>query len=330
MRTSSATKDLLQEIADETGRTLNQVINDTLDDYLKSYYKKDLLKTAKVKERTKMLEPDGIKHEAKIIAFTNNKGGVAKTTTCTSLAVLLNKKKKRVLIVDLDIQRNTSDLMGYDEDNGEPTVRDYFQAFFDGGKKQPVSNFIMSTGYKNVDVILASHDMQLDFESTLLRVSSDRGDLVKRFFDDIRNLELYDYILIDTAPSMGLLVTSTYKYSDWLVIPTDADKQAIDGAINVCNFIAMREEDEMIAAKVAGVVFVRADERTALSKAIPAFRGELAEAGIPCFNTFIPQNADVPKARMNSKPVTDIYPMSKASKKYEALLSELEAKINGI
>lgn len=329
LRTHTATKALLQEVADETNRTLNQTINETLEDYLKDYYKKDIKDTGEKKERSGMLESDGIKHEAKIIAFSNNKGGVAKTTTCTALAVLMGKRQKRVLVIDIDIQRNASDLMGYNSCSEVATVKDYLTAFFDGGKKQPVQNFIHSTEYKNIDVIVSDPGMQHSFESTFLQTCSERGDLIGHLFNDIRKLGIYDYVLVDTQPSMGLLVTSTFKCADWVVIPTDADKHGIEGAINVCNFITMRKEDGMIAAKVAGVLFVRADERTALSKAIPAFKSSLIENGIHCFNTFIPQNTDVPKSRMNSKPVTAMYPASKASKKYEALLSELEVIING-
>ena len=123
---------------------------------------------------------------------------------------------------------------------------------------------------------------------------------------------------------MGIIVTSTYKESDWLIIPTEPEKYGIEGSVKVCNFVNTRIMDELPVAKIAGIVFVKTDERTALAKAIPAFRQQLEEMGAHCFQTTIPHSADVPKARMNGCAVTDLYPLSKPSLKYIELFKELE------
>ena len=325
---------MLKVISDKSGESVNQIINEGLKLVFSKYSSQGLVftkaKDTTVKERRgKMIQPDNRDHAGHIVAFTNNKGGVAKTTTCTSIAVLLGEQGKNVLVVDFDMQKNASDLMGYDFDSDNPSVADYFRTYFNNGRERDVKNYILPTRYSNVDVMIADPNMQTDFEHTLQSVSVARGDLVGHLFKDLKALNLYDYILVDTQPSMGVLVISTYMEADWLVIPADTDKHGIEGAVKVCNFIEMRHADGLKAANIAGVVFVRADERTSIAKAMPEIRHDLTEGHIRCFNSSIPQSADVPKARMEGYTVTDRYPFSKVSKRYESLLAELEDVIHG-
>lgn len=325
-------RERLRIVSIRSDKNVNQLINEGIDLVFDEYEKQgiysDLHPHTSTKERHDMIQSDGQERKTAVITITNNKGGVAKTTTCASLAVVASKKKKRVLVIDLDIQMNTSDLMGYPIGSTEPNVANYLETFFDAQMGTvDIKNYILPTRYKNVDVMISSPKMQVNFEQTLQTVSSNRGDLVGRMIKNIKKLGLYDYVFIDTQPSMGIIVTSTYKESDWLIIPTEPEKYGIEGSVKVCNFVNTRIMDELPVAKIAGIVFVKTDERTALAKAIPAFRQQLEEMGAHCFQTTIPHSADVPKARMNGCAVTDLYPLSKPSLKYIELFKELEEVI---
>lgn len=333
--TDAKIKDRLQILADKTGKNLSQLVNEAmtkvLDDYAEKGTYSDIDNDNEKKgERENMLTQDGKTHEAKFIVFSNNKGGAAKTTTCTSLAVLFNNKNYRVLVIDLDMQKNASDLLGYRYNSKNPSVADYLSSFFDGGEKEDIKNIILGTKYSNVDVIVADRKMQGTFEQHVRDTSADRGDLIGHLFRDIRKLNIYDIVLVDTQPSMGVLVTSSYKEADYIIIPTEPDIHGIEGAQKVCSFVKMRRNDGNKIADIAGILFVRAVAGTQLSKLIPTFKASLEDGmKIHCFNTMIPQSTDVPKARMERLPVTDKYPNSKVSKNYAALLTEVEEIING-
>ena len=280
-----------------------------------------------LKERDFMLQPDGNSHNGITFVVTNNKGGVAKTTSCTAMAYVAAKKKHRVLVIDADMQGNASQLLGHAIDEEEqPNLAAYFAEYITAiEKKKPfpeVKDYILATDYKNMDVIIASSDLQGRLEDSVKEMNANYDNLMEILVNDIKKLNIYDFIFIDTQPSMNVFVTSSLFAADYALIPTDVDIQGIEGAIKLSDWIAQRSSRRRIA-KVAGVFFTRADERTAMAKNIPAFKEQLKEMEINCFRTVISQCSDVPNSRANSKPVTVMYPAAKASKKYENLLGEV-------
>lgn len=324
--TSSASKARLQLLSKRTDQNISALINEGIEkvcqDYEKKGYYSDLIKNEEM-ERENMIEADGKQHDTKIIAFSNHKGGVAKTTTCTALAVLLGRKNKNILVLDLDTQRNASDQMGYGLTSEAVTIEGYFQTYFKKQKIHDVTQYIQPTRYKNIDAMFCSTRMQMSFEQQLKDVSLDRGDLVGHLMKDIKKLGIYDYVLVDTSPSFSFIVTSAIKSSDWLVLPVESDKYGLEGAMEAIAFVRQREDDELPVAKIAGVLFARVVTNTTMSKEIPAIKQQLEAVGVHTFRTFIPQSTDVPKSRAEGRPVTDKYPASKASKKYEEMLDEL-------
>lgn len=267
------------------------------------------------------------------IVFSNNKGGVAKTATCTALACIANKDKKKVLVVDMDMQANTSFLLGYQNGDELKNLATYFAQAVksisrdDENLFPKVSDYILPTEYKNVDIMLGDIDLQGPLEQYVKDASISYGNLVEIMLDDIKSLDKYDYVYIDTSPSMSIFVTGAISAADWTVIPTDVDRCGIDGAFKIAAFIRQRAK-RFKSSKIAGVLFTRTDDRTAISKSIPSFKNSFEKSGIPCLEVNIPNNVDVPNSRMIGKPVTDQYPDCKASKKYVQLYKELEKMIN--
>ena len=332
IRMDGDTKAKLEIASKKTGQTVTGIINEAMTEKLEKFKNDGMIintvaRTGEM-ERLTMLAEDGKNHDTKIVAFTNNKGGVAKTTSCSAVSHLMSKKY-RVLVIDLDMQMNTSELFGYAFGNKETTVADYLATYFNDGTERNLPDYIHPTKYDNVDVMIAAHRMQTYFEQTVRTVGADRGDLIGRLFKEIKALNIYDFVFVDTSPSIGVLVTSTYKEADWLIIPTEADSMSIDGAFKVSSFIKRRELDELKSAKIAGVLFARAVTNTAMTKAIPVYKEQFEKHNIHCFTTSIPQTSDVPKSREESITVSDKYPSSKATKAYEAVCKELEGIING-
>lgn len=277
-----------------------------------------------------MLTSDGKDHATKAVVVTNNKGGVAKTTSCASLAFLLGKQDKKVLVIDADMQGNLTKI--FEHSRGERRgLADYLNDFHDRFKKQnptspDVTEYIRPSYYKNVDVICGDVRLSGSVEDFVKTVTAEYDNPMLYLIDDIKNLNIYDYIFIDTAPSMSIIVSNFILASDWALVPTDVDVQGIEGATKVASFIKMRmaKKTPTPIAKLAGVFFTRVDQRTSMGKNLSAFKTEIFDPlGIKSFESFIPQSADVPTAIANQKPVVDMYPVAKASKKYAALLEEV-------
>ena len=275
------------------------------------------------------------KHDTKIIVISNNKGGVAKSTTCTSIAHLAGKKGYRILVIDLDTQMNASELLGYPPRSKNsagkpyPSVADYLSTFFEEDYDYPdVNKYILDTPYENVDVMLGSFKMQSEFEQSLKTASLENGDLMEHLFVDIKQLNKYDLVFIDTPPHLGVHVTSAFRFADYLIATTDPDKMGVEGVVKVCSYIQKREKKRLPVAQIAGVIFCKVDERNLLGKAIPIYVEQLNAMSIPAFMTVIPISVDVSKSRTLSKPVTEVFPSSKVTKKYKLVLEELEGILN--
>lgn len=329
-------KESLQILSIKTGKTLSTLVNEGLELIIDKYEKDGIYSSIQpedtlTKERLFMQQPDGQQHDAKALVVTNNKGGVAKTTSCASLAILLGKQQKRVLIIDADMQGNLSTLFGYSISAQTTGLASYLKDFNDGFQQQAeespdVTNYILPTNYKNVDIIRGDVRLNGPIEDSVKNITAEFDNPMTYLLDDIKALNIYDYIIIDTAPSMGILVTNFILSSDYAIIPTDVDLQGIEGARKISSFINRcgKRKGNNKVAKLLGTFFTRADLRTSMGKGIESFKSSFFEPdGIYCFKTFIPQSADVPTAIANGKPVAEMYPATKATKKYADLLEEV-------
>ena len=148
-----------------------------------------------------------------VISLVNQKGGVGKTTTAVSVAAFLGKRKKKVLLVDIDPQANTSSGLGVDKGSLEKTVYDVLI------KDVPISEVIFETDAQNVDIVPTN--INLAGAEVELVTAISREQILKKALAEVR--DDYDYIIIDCPPSLGLLTINALTASDKIIIPIQGE-----------------------------------------------------------------------------------------------------------
>lgn len=197
----------------------------------------------------------------KIISIANQKGGVGKTTTALNIAAGLQKKGKKVLLVDLDPQSNLSQYLGFEPD-GKPTVSDLMSAAASGQNMSLTES--IRTGDEGIDFI-PSH-ISLSSADFFLITVMNREQVLRKI---LRQPELsgYDFILIDCLPSLGILLINALAASDGLVIPVQAQKFALDGLDLLLNVVQMVRQNINPDLSIDGILVTMADN-TNMSRAV--------------------------------------------------------------
>ena len=186
----------------------------------------------------------------KIIAICNQKGGVGKTTTTINLGAALSKLGKRVLLIDLDPQRNLSDTLGYVPDNTPSTVNEliYFTAY---NMPVVVSGFIR-------------HHPALSSAPTLLATVADGARVLARAIAALTMSDgaaSYDYCLLDCKPSLDLLTINALAAADGLLAPVEPEEYAVAGISDLLGTVRQVQRSYNPALEVLGVLLTRCDRR---------------------------------------------------------------------
>ena len=190
---------------------------------------------------------------SKIIAITNQKGGVGKTTTSVNLSACVAAEGKRTLIVDIDPQGNASSGLGK-LDNDAMSVYD---VLINGEK---AVDAIRPTGFENLDILSSS--IELAGAEIELVGMENRETLLKRALNEVR--EQYDYIFIDCPPSLGLITLNALTASDSVLIPIQCEYYALEGVGQLMNTLQLVRKRLNPALAVEGVVLTMLDGRTNL------------------------------------------------------------------
>lgn len=247
---------------------------------------------------------------AKIISFSNQKGGVGKTSTCVNMAAALALKGKKVLLIDIDPQGNATTGLGFSKNELENSV--YSVLIED----KPITEALQKTAIKGLDLLPSSIDLAgAEVELVYLKNRENRLNHALRQISTV-----YDYIVIDCPPSLGLLTINALASSDSVIIPIQSEYFAMEGLSQLMNSIKLVNRHLNPELKVEGVVITMYDGRALISKQIAA---EIHKYfGKKMFNTVIPRNIRVSEAPSHGVPVMLHDPRSAGAKAYVALADE--------
>lgn len=252
-----------------------------------------------------------------IIAVTNQKGGVGKTTTVTSLAAAFAHLGQKVLIVDFDFQGNASDWMGIQEQ----AIEKKKTATYAIKKGLTIRDVRMPTGYQGIDIIAS--DISLNSEMRKLNGQARQFQLLKRILDCPEASE-YQTIIIDTHPSIDPLFESVMSYANYYIVPVFAEKHPYSGLEYLTEAVEQLKEDFNPTLHFLGILITRYNKDNATHRKFEEKMRELENTThIPVLKAVIPQSEAVAGASASQKTLFEYNKSLPVSEAYLALAKEL-------
>lgn len=247
----------------------------------------------------------------KAIAIFNQKGGVGKTTTNINLAACLANKGKKVLLLDIDPQGNTTSGLGIDKRNMEYSTYDLLIE-----KDFNTPKAIIKTGTGGLDLIPASVSLS-GAEVELVNVKG-REKRLKKAMDKVK--KKYDYIFIDCPPSLGLLTVNSLTAVDSVLIPIQCEFYALEGVAQLMNTIEIVKKNLNSKLDIEGVILSMFDGRTNLS--IQVVEEVKKYFGKKVYTTVIPRNVRLAEAPSYGLPIVEYDPRSTGAEAYREFAEE--------
>jgi chromosome partitioning protein len=256
----------------------------------------------------------------RIIAITNQKGGVGKTTTAINLGAALAEANQKVLIVDFDPQGNATSGFGIERDEIEHTIYGALTG------NCTMDEAILEDVNDHLDMVPA--DMNLAATDQEFVDVDGKNEILYKLLTPYR--EKYDYILIDCPPSLGTLTVNALTAANSVIIPIQCEYYALEGLNQVLNTIRIVQEGLNPDLVMEGIVFTMYDGRNKLSQQVVEtvknnFNGNIYE-------TLIPRNVRLAEAPSHGMPITQYESSSSGAESYRLLAAEVMSKgdeING-
>jgi chromosome partitioning protein len=198
-------------------------------------------------------QKDITKKKAKVIAFANQKGGVAKTTTTLNLSAAFAEEGHKVLCIDMDPQGNLTMSQGIDPDTVETSIYDVLV------NKTPISEIIV---HREIDVAVASIDLAGAEMALSSQIGRERA--LDKALNEVR--DVYDFICIDTPPSLGLLTINALTAADKVIVPVQCEYLSMRGLIQLQNTLEMIRENLNPDVDIEGILPTLVDSRTLHAK----------------------------------------------------------------
>ena len=257
-----------------------------------------------------------------VIAFANNKGGSGKSTCGSNVGYAMALMGKRVLLVDADMQLNLT-LSFFDEERTLGFVESGENIYTAIKEECDAKKFIVGTEYKNLDLLPSSTLMSsIEYE---LYPKNNRDKILTKSLKNIIKSEKYDYILIDSPPTLGGWVSNILFASDFVLVPVEASPWGLFGLANMFEFCDAKNTDGA-NVQVLGIAVTKADTRKNYFKQT---MDTLKESGVAyVFENFIKLDSAIEWSQDNSKPVVAYKRYSRSALEYIELTKEIMEHAN--
>ena len=255
-------------------------------------------------------------HQATVISIANQKGGVGKTTTALNLAAFISETGQKTLLIDLDPQANATSGIGMDLSKVKHSVYDVIS------NDEIIENCIYPTAFDHLHIVPSSASLA-GAEVELSNVVSRETILKKRLSTVI---DRYDFIIIDCAPSLGLLTLNAFSFSNQLVIPVQCEYFALEGLAKLTNTVQLIKERLNPDLSILGILLTMYDKRTSLNRQVVFDAKRHFNQLI--FDTIIPRNIRLAEAPSFGLPIALYEPKSNGSIAYYHLAKEVVFRVN--
>ena len=254
---------------------------------------------------------------SRVIAIANQKGGVGKTTTVVNLAAALSELKKTVLVIDLDPQANATSGLGLPRQQGASL----YQVLTGTAD---VADIIQATPYEGINIIPS----ELDLAGAEIEIARQENHLavVRNVLDRVLTAGVFDYVLMDCPPSLGILMTSSLAAADGVVVPMQCEYYAMEGLSVITSLInQLRDNGVNPDLKLEGILMTMFDGRTRL--ATDVVKEVRSHFGETVYETVIPRNVRISEAPSFGQPVIFYDPSSKGAEAYRTFAAEFARRI---